>query len=457
MKKTKLFFVFFFALIFTQQLIANIITLQGKLTRITGEPITGNYWIKVEFYESQSSDTVIWSTEKQIYIEDGLYSVEISTDANFFFDKQYWVKISIKPQYGSDYESFPKYQLTYSPYAYYAKEASKAIQADYATGIVSTSAISMSGNPILDVSTMSVGFIISTSPATMPLVISTSVYIVGYASATKFYGDGSGLLSISSIAVNSVGSPQIIDGTIVDADISPAAAIAISKLATSGTLGSGVIASSIAVNAVYTGAIQDGAITSAKIKDGTITNNDLATGSFTNITGVGTLQNDLKLQNSTFYFVVGSSEAKVLYEEVKRSTEVPAIVFSTNVYVIGDMRASGNKYFIHKIPELNLQINYISIEGGEAGVYFRGTAKLINGEAVVSLPEHFTLVTSTIVPLTVVVTPQENCNGLYVAKKSTKEIVIKELQNGKSNAEFDYIVIGVRKGYENVKIVERIK
>jgi hypothetical protein len=193
------------------------------------------------------------------------------------------------------------------------------------------------------------------------------------------------------------------------------------------------------------------------IKVSTASFEHIRVGTATIAYSVGTLQNDLKLQNSTFYFVVGSSEAKVLYEEVKRSTEVPAIVFSTNVYVIGDMRASGNKYFIHKIPELNLQINYISIEGGEAGVYFRGTAKLINGEAVVSLPEHFTLVTSTIVPLTVVVTPQENCNGLYIAKKSTKEIVIKELQNGKSNAEFDYIVIGVRKGYENVKIVERIK
>jgi len=217
--------------------------------------------------------------------------------------------------------------------------------------------------------------------------------------------------------------------------------------------------------------IPDLSVTTAKLADNAVTPVKVSTASFEHIRvgtatiaySVGTLENDLKLQNSTFYFVVGSSEAKVFYEEVAKSTEVPAIVFSTNVYVIGELRSKGDifsegiKHFVHKIPELNLQINYISIEGGEAGVYFRGTAKLINGEAVVSLPEHFTLVTSTIVPLTVVVTPQENCNGLYVAKKSTKEIVIKELQNGKSNAEFDYIVIGVRKGYENVKIVERIK
>jgi|GEM_PF-2063402 len=201
--KTKLYLIYFFILIFTQQLTANIITLQGKLTRITGEPITGNYWIKVEFFESQGSDTAIWSTEKLTYIEDGFYSIEISPTCEFNENTQYWVKISIKPQDGSDYESFPKYQLTYSPYAYYAKQASKATQADYATGIVSTSAISMGGNPILDVSTMSVSFIISTSPATTPLRISTSVYIVGYASATKFYGDGSGLYNVVASSLTS--------------------------------------------------------------------------------------------------------------------------------------------------------------------------------------------------------------------------------------------------------------
>ncbi|MDW8056228.1 MAG: hypothetical protein RMJ13_05935, partial [Elusimicrobiota bacterium] len=93
----------------------------------------------------------------------------------------------------------------------------------------------------------------------------------------------------SSVAVNAVGSAQIVDGTIVDADISSSAGISISKLATTGVLGANVVVSSIAVGAVHADAIRDNAVTTAKILDGTITNSDLASGTFSNITGVGTL------------------------------------------------------------------------------------------------------------------------------------------------------------------------
>jgi hypothetical protein len=55
----------------------------------------------------------------------------------------------------------------------------------------------------LKVTTINVAVITSTSPATTPLVISTSVYIVGYASATKFYGDGSGLYNVVASSLTS--------------------------------------------------------------------------------------------------------------------------------------------------------------------------------------------------------------------------------------------------------------
>jgi hypothetical protein len=72
--------------------------------------------------------------------------------------------------------------------------------------------------------------------------------------------------------------------------------------------------------------------------------------------------------------------------------------------------------------------------------------------AVIELPEHFALVTSE-EGLTAQVTPLEECNGLYVAEKSPQRIVVKELLGGKSNARFDYLVQGVRKGYEGLSPV----
>ena len=71
-----------------------------------------------------------------------------------------------------------------------------------------------------------------------------------------------------------------------------------------------------------------------------------------------------------------------------------------------------------------------------------------NGIAKVKLPEHFSLVTNDD-GLTIQVTLREECAGLYVVSASTKEIVVKELNGGKSNASFDYLVQGVRLGYEN--------
>jgi len=47
------------------------------------------------------------------------------------------------------------------------------------------------------------------------------------------------------------------------------------------------------------------------------------------------------------------------------------------------------------------------------------------------------------------VTLLEDCNGLYVSEKSTTRIVVKELLEGTSNARFDYLVQGVRRGYED--------
>jgi hypothetical protein len=101
----------------------------------------------------------------------------------------------------------------------------------------------------------------------------------------------------------------------------------------------------------------------------------------------------------------------------------------------------------------NLEIYYASIEGPEAAAYMRGTAKLVNGEAIVRLPEHFSLVVSD-ENLTVQVTPlSADSEGLAVVKKSAMEIIVKELRGGRGNYDFDYIVQGVRKGFEDFQVI----
>jgi hypothetical protein len=145
-------------------------------------------------------------------------------------------------------------------------------------------------------------------------------------------------------------------------------------------------------------------------------------------------------------------DALVVYGDTKLNRKLTVsggVSVSGGLTVEGDLKVTGTKFFVHAHPtDPTLVIAYASLEGPEAGTYIRGTAQLSGGVAVIELPEYFALVTSE-EGLTAQVTPLEECNGLYVAEKSPQRIVVKELMGGKSNARFDYLVQGVRKGYED--------
>lgn len=122
------------------------------------------------------------------------------------------------------------------------------------------------------------------------------------------------------------------------------------------------------------------------------------------------------------------------------------------IYRNGNIRATGKKEFaMDHATDPTKSIVYVSLEGPEAGVYIRGTAQLLNGQAVIELPEHFGMVTSE-QGLTVQLTPLGAWLQLYVVEKSTKHILVREA-NGR-NGQFDYLVMGIRKGYEDHQVIQ---
>lgn len=122
-----------------------------------------------------------------------------------------------------------------------------------------------------------------------------------------------------------------------------------------------------------------------------------------------------------------------------------------NVSVTGNLSVSGVKNFVQDHPtDLTKEIVYTALEGGEAGTYIRGTAKLVNGKAMIELPEHFSLVTDQ-EGLTIHLTPRNEWLQLYVVELDTRQSVVREAQ-GKSG-EFDYIIHGVRKGYKHYQVI----
>jgi hypothetical protein len=99
------------------------------------------------------------------------------------------------------------------------------------------------------------------------------------------------------------------------------------------------------------------------------------------------------------------------------------------------------------------EIWYTCPEGPEAAAYVRGTAQLQRGRAVVTLPDHFTIVANS-EGMTVHLTPlSAESKGLAVVQKNHEEFVVRELDNGMGSYDFDYYVMAVRQGYEDYQVI----
>jgi hypothetical protein len=116
--------------------------------------------------------------------------------------------------------------------------------------------------------------------------------------------------------------------------------------------------------------------------------------------------------------------------------------------------SNGVKSFAQNHPEDPAAVvSYVALEGDEAGTYTRGTARLVDGEARIALGETFQWVTNPDVGLTAQLTPRGQWADLYVASETTKEIVVRSRDPHATDVAFDYLVLGLRVGFENMPVV----
>ncbi|HWC65285.1 MAG TPA: hypothetical protein VG777_04315 [Thermoanaerobaculia bacterium] len=119
------------------------------------------------------------------------------------------------------------------------------------------------------------------------------------------------------------------------------------------------------------------------------------------------------------------------------------------VYAQGSFGGTGAKYFVEPHPtDPTKEIRYVCLEGRESGTYFRGTGHIVGGFATIEVPEDFRIVTSSR-GLTVVVTPIGEMASLAVIRRGLDRIVVQ----GSRDVEFDYVVNGVRKAFEDLQPV----
>ena len=117
----------------------------------------------------------------------------------------------------------------------------------------------------------------------------------------------------------------------------------------------------------------------------------------------------------------------------------------TGVYFSGGLAGTGTKSFIEPHPtDPALAIKYVSLEGPEAGTYFRGKGKFQRGLATIAMPETFRMVTAE-QGLSVQITPIGAMASFAVMRIGLDGIVVQASRD----VEFFYTVNGVRRAYKD--------
>jgi hypothetical protein len=119
------------------------------------------------------------------------------------------------------------------------------------------------------------------------------------------------------------------------------------------------------------------------------------------------------------------------------------------------IQGNGTVSFVQNHPtEKDKVIVYACPEGDEVATYTRGTAKLVNGEARVKLGDTFKWVTNPDIGLTAHLTPHGEAVPLAVESLSTSELVVRGPKDAPADLAFDYLVYGLRIGFEESSIVQ---
>ncbi|MBW1813914.1 MAG: hypothetical protein JRJ39_09650 [Deltaproteobacteria bacterium] len=159
--------------------------------------------------------------------------------------------------------------------------------------------------------------------------------------------------------------------------------------------------------------------------------------------GGGSMGVEGQNSNGNYGYLGGSTRAVYGY-----ASSGNAGYFDGAVYVNGALGKASGTFVQPHAKDPSKEIRYAFFEGPEHAVFIRGTARLVDGTAVIELPEHFRVVAAKD-GIEVQVTPYSaKTYGLAVVERSREKIVVKELREGRGSFEFSYYVTGVREGFE---------
>ena len=116
----------------------------------------------------------------------------------------------------------------------------------------------------------------------------------------------------------------------------------------------------------------------------------------------------------------------------------------------GNFIATGTKSAAVALPD-NRSVLLYAVESPENWFEDFGSGQLQNGAATIALDPTF-MQTVNPAGYHVYVTPNGDCEGLYVTQKTATSFEVHELHAGKSSVAFDYRIVARRKGLESLRL-----
>ncbi|HEY8113781.1 MAG TPA: hypothetical protein VII16_13110 [Actinomycetes bacterium] len=127
-----------------------------------------------------------------------------------------------------------------------------------------------------------------------------------------------------------------------------------------------------------------------------------------------------------------------------------AALFSGPVSIVGNLTVTGTKSAAVAHPDGTRRLTY-ALESPESWLEDFGRAKLTEGRAAVEFDPDFAAIIDT-QTAHVFLTPEGDCDGLYVSSRTARGFEVQELRRGASSLLFSYRVVGRRADLEAVRL-----
>ena len=421
--------------------IPHLINYQGMLTDNSGNPLTGNFDIIFKIYNDASAGTKRWEeTQSGVSVTNGLFSVILGsvTPINLYFDEEYWLDITVGAEHMPS-----RLKFTSVGYAYRAQKADTAAYASSVSG----GSHNHDADYVNVIGPDSIHYTGSSYAFRIKSYNEDGLYI--YA-PKSLQGDGMVIDSAgdNGIEISDVGTDGIwldgihrigmnvrtVDSTGVYIDNPGCYGIHIEKSGKCAVrIDSSFYNGSTGYAAIYM-PVSGGVgvwVDTTMIGDGFYAPSSAGYGVNTR----GRYGNRLASSNASYYGLYVHSAGNAIH--------------GRGLYVYGDVKCSGSFYSgASPTSGYDTQDGFVQtygIQSQKNELMISGTGTLVGGVSQIVFEKSFATALYSDVAIKVIVTPTTECNGVFIANKSSNGFTVKELLGGTSNAEFDWIAIAQMK------------